>query len=127
MFILAINVYFFFRLSEMRRLFKCSRNDPYETTWLFKTKLHMEHLERAHGRNVVLSKVLFMYFQSKAIPLKLVSWTSDYLPNRDPLRAVNISMKKGMEPKKITLILHLLTDAILKEPIFKPYAVHKDI
>ena len=41
---------------------------------------------------------------------------------RDPFRAMNILMKKGMEPKKITLILHLLTDAILTEPIFKPCA-----
>ena len=50
------------RLSEMRRLFKCSRNDLYETTWPFKTKLNMGHLERTHGRNVVLSKVRRSFF-----------------------------------------------------------------
>ena len=52
----------FSRLSEMCRLFKCSRNDLYETTWSFKTKLHMEHLERTQWRNVVLSKIRRSFF-----------------------------------------------------------------
>ena len=45
----------FSRLSEVSRLFKCSRNDLYEITWPFNPKLHMGHLERIQGRNVVLS------------------------------------------------------------------------
>ena len=52
----------FSRISEMRRLFKCARNDLYKTTWPFKTKLHMGHLERTQGRNVVLSKVRRSFF-----------------------------------------------------------------
>ena len=44
-------------------VFKCARNDLYETTWPFETKLHMGHLERTQGRNVVLSKVRRSFFE----------------------------------------------------------------